>query len=189
MEMKSNVFALTLILCAAFCLATGMSSTATAATAERADTQKSFDEVVRDTQPPAGPVHRVRDGVFSPIQAVVYAAQAAPASIEGTFGFEVRNVGQARNGTIYFNSELNYREQMNVTVRMSQRAASYLQRTYGRDWVNEIVGRNIEVTGEAKRVPIYFFFQNGQRSDSYYYQTQIEISRPEQFKILPAQGE
>lgn len=146
-------------------------------------TERDFHAEIRDAQPPAGALHRVAEGVYSPIEAIVLAALAAPSVVEGKFGFTVRNVGQMGDGTILLNSELNYREQINVTVRLSQRLASYLQRTYGKDWVNDIVGKEIEVVGEAKRLPIYFRCNN-QRTESYYYQTQIEVKRPEHFVIL-----
>jgi len=55
-----------------------------ASSAIASECEPSFDERVRDAQPPAGPIHRPRDGVYSPIEAVLFAAQAAPRGVEGT---------------------------------------------------------------------------------------------------------
>lgn len=150
---------------------------------ETEPTSQTFAEYIRDSKPPAGPRHIVNEGVIDPIEAVVTAAQSAPNSFVGTFGMEVRNTGQLP-GILFLNSELNYREQFNLTVAMDESVARYLTRTYGRNWFNDVIGKQIEVRGEAERVVIWFNC-DGQRTSSYYYQTQIRVTHPEQFKIVP----
>ena len=162
---------------------TGCQSTATnEAAPERSEAQPTYAEFIRDSKPPAGPLHEVREGVIDPTQAIIYAAQSAPNGHTGTFGMQVRNIG-GDSRRIYLNSELNYREQLNISVRMDIGVAQYLRRQYGNDWLNEIVGKQIEVEGEVERVVIWLNC-NGERTDSYYYQTQIHVRRPEQFKVL-----
>lgn len=158
------------------------STTETPADPEATNPEQSYAELVRDSKPPAGPLHNVREGVIDPVQAVIYASQAGENGYSGTFGMSVRNLG-VNPRQVYLNSELNYREQLNVSVRMDMEVVRFLRRTYGNDWLNEIVGKQIEVEGEAKREVIWFRC-NDERTSSYYYQTHIHVSRPEQFKIL-----
>lgn len=146
--------------------------------------EQEYAVMIRDSKPPAGPVHQVREGVLSPLEAVVYASQAAPDGFSGTFGMQVRNIGQDSRGVVFLNSELNYREQTNLSVRVDPRVSAYLSRARGDNWVNEIVGQEIEVEGKAQRVVIWFNDSAKGRTDSYYYQTQIFVGHPDHLKIL-----
>lgn len=158
------------------------STTETQAEPEANGTEQTYEEFIRDSKPAAGPLHEVREGVIDPVQAVIYAAQSAPNAHTGTFGMQVRNLG-SNPRYVYLNSELNYREQFNVSVRMDIEVARFLRRTYGQNWLDEIIGKQIEIEGEVKREEIWFVC-NRERTNSYYYQTHIHVSRPEQFKIL-----
>ncbi len=158
------------------------STTETEAEPTATNPAQEYANYIRDSKPPAGPLHEVREGVIDPVQAVIYASQAGENGYSGTFGMQVRNLG-AYPTYVYLNSELNYREQLNVSVRMDMEVVRYLRRTYGNEWLNEIVGKQIEVEGEAKREVIWFRC-NDERTSSYYYQTHIHVTRPEQFKIL-----
>lgn len=145
---------------------------------------RAYAEMIRDTKPPAGPMHEVREGVLTPIEAVVYASRVAPNGVEGTFGMQVRNFGHAGNGFVFLNSEQNYREQTNISVRIQPAVAQYLQRNHGDNWLQEILGQDIEVEGVAVRHEIYFNDSVRGRTDSYYYQTHVEVTHPDQITIL-----
>lgn len=145
---------------------------------------EAYADMIRDTKPAAGPLHEVRDGVLSPLEAVVYASRAAPDAVEGTFGLQVRNFGYTANGFVFLNSEQNYREQINISVRIQPAVAQYLQRNLGDNWLQEIMGKDIEVEGAAVREVIYFNDSVRGRTNSYYYQTHIEVSHPNQITIL-----
>lgn len=161
----------------------GCQSTPEAETETGGETsERSFADKVREEKPPAGPLHSVRDGVYDPIQTIIYAAQSAPEPISGTFGYKVRNSDVLESGVGYLNSELNYREQTNVSVAIHPEVVNQLAYRFGRNWINEIIGKNIEVKGQAVRVPIGFEYNDG--TPAYYYQTQVIVTQPNQLKVI-----
>lgn len=145
---------------------------------------RTYAEMVRDTQPPAGAAHEVAAGVLDPLATISGAAQAAPDGYAGTFGMQVRNVGSDSSGDLFLNSELNYREQLNVSVRMSRDVARELASQHGDNWARDIVGKAIEVDGEATREVIWFYDTVLGRTKSYYYQTHIQVSSADQVRLL-----
>lgn len=146
--------------------------------------QRSHADMVRDTRPPAGPEHEVANGVLTPTEAVVRAARTAPDGYQGTFGMEVRNIGGDTGGNLFLNSELNYREQTSVSIMISREIGRELARIHGENWIREVVGKHIEVEGEAVRQVIWFNDSALGRTKSYYYQTHIQLSDADQLRIL-----
>jgi len=120
---------------------------------------------------------------IAPTQAILLAADAAPFGVKGTFVFEVRAVGQ-QDGNIYLNSELDYRDQRNLTVAIFPDAAQEIRRKFGENADLALMGRRIKVKGEAKRVKIAFVV-NGVPSDKYYYQTQVFVQTADQVEVVP----
>lgn len=146
--------------------------------------ERSHAEMIRDTQPPAGPDHEVGDGVLTPLEAVNGAAQSAPDGYPGKFGMQVRNIGGDTGGRLFLNSELNYREQTSVSVVIPRDVGRELARQHGESWIRDVVGKDIEVDGEAIREVIWFNDSTLGRTKSYYYQTHIELSSADQLRIL-----
>ena len=87
-----------------------------------------------------------------------------------------------QDGQVYLNSELDYRDQRNLTVALSPIAAMHLHARLGADLLIALKGRDIVVTGAARRVQI-FFFADGRRSDKYYYQTHVNVTSAEQVVV------
>lgn len=111
------------------------------------------------------------------------AAEVAPQSVVATVSMQVRAVG-SQEGITYLNSESDYRDQRNISIAISPAARIKIEAIFGGELSKVAYGKHILVNGAAKRVTIRFFDNNGQRSDKYYYQTQIFVSDPVQIKII-----
>ncbi|WP_157798530.1 hypothetical protein [Dyella ginsengisoli] len=86
----------------------------------------------------------------------------------------VQSTGVQGNST-FLNSELDYRDQRNLTVALGPRTLDQLWKRLGADPLVALKGRNILVTGSAIRTKIYFFV-DGEMTDKYYYQTHVNIT-------------
>ncbi len=120
--------------------------------------------------------------LITPRQAIERAADAAPAAVDGVFDIQVRSTGD-QDDHIYLNSEDDYRDQRNLTVDIPPATASVLQIQYGESPETFFKGKHLAVTGQAKRVKIWFF-ADGMKTDKYYYQTHVVVTDPSQLKIL-----
>ncbi len=120
---------------------------------------------------------------ITPTQAILLAANAAPQGVKGTFLLEVRATGRM-DGNIYLNSELDYRDQRDLTIAIHPEAARQFLQEHGQDVDDALKGKHIRVSGEALRVRIGFF-ANGQLTDKYYYQTHINVFEANQIEVLP----
>lgn len=116
-----------------------------------------------------------------PEKAIMAAAKAGPDGVSGTFKMVVRNVGP-QDGGFYLNSELDYRDQRNLTVAMSEETGRSLEKRIGASSDNALIGRKIFVRGTARRVKIVFTV-NGQPTVKYYYQTHILVTDPVQIAV------
>lgn len=135
---------------------------------------------------PASPPRTTSTRTLAPFEAVLAAAEAATTShrfVPGRFAFPVRATGR-QDGRLYLNSELDYRDQRNLTIAVEPQAEPALRERLGGDPATLLVGRRIEVAGAAQRVTIWFW-ANGKRSDKYYFQTHVRVYRAEQLTVLP----
>ena len=119
---------------------------------------------------------------ITPEQAVFGAGAAAPGAMKGVFVLEVRGTGR-QDGNIYLNSEADYRDQRNLTVAVRPPAIGPLAARFGADPDVYLKGRRITVSGFARRVRIDFT-AHGLPTGKYYYQTHVEVVRPEQITVL-----
>jgi len=120
---------------------------------------------------------------ITPIQAILAAASAAPNVVKGVFVLEVRATGR-QDGNIYLNSELDYRDQRNLTIAIFPDAAPELRRKFSNDVDVALKGKRIRVSGVAQRVKIGFF-ENGEFTGKYYYQTHVDVTAANQIEVLP----
>ena len=123
----------------------------------------------------------VQESWISPRQAVLLAADAAPASVDGTFALNVRATGTRRD-QLYLNSELDYRDQRNLTVAISPFAAQQLATRMDEHPLRALKGKDILVRGAAVRTKIHFF-ANGRMTNKYYYQTHVNVSDADQITV------
>lgn len=109
------------------------------------------------------------------------AANAAPASVDGTFSMTVQATGSQRNQT-YLNSELDYRDQRNLTIAITPHAVQQLADRLGEHPRVALKGKDILVQGAAARTKTYFF-ANGRMTDKYYYQTHVNVNDADQITV------
>jgi hypothetical protein len=133
--------------------------------------------------PPVPPVSAADTaGAISPRDAIVAAANAAPRAVPGTFTMLVRATG--RNGRrVYLNSELDYRDQRNLTVNIEPGAAEALARRFGAPADQFFLGKIIHVRGAARRTRIDFL-SDGRATGLYYYQTHVAVGDPDQIVVV-----
>jgi len=118
---------------------------------------------------------------ITPEKAVIAAAKAAPDEVPGIFKMTVRAVGH-ENGRVFLNSELDYRDQRNLTIAMSEEVEKALEAKIGAVSEQAFVGRRIFVRGVAQRVRIDFT-AGGRPTGKYYYQTHVVVTTPVQVAV------
>lgn len=104
---------------------------------------------------------------------IVLTESNAPNAVEGSFKFKIKASGVKR-GEVFLNTELDYRDRRSITVTIAPGVASALLEKYGATPETFFVNKTVAVTGEAKRVKIYFI-SNGMLTDKYYFQTHINV--------------
>jgi hypothetical protein len=123
---------------------------------------------------------------IAPERAVQLAAAAAPAGYGGVFAVRVQSVG-TQDGTIYLNSETDYRDQRNLSIAITPGAAKELTARLGSPPNVALYGKRILVKGLASRVTIVFS-ADGKPTDKYYYQTHVQVSDADQIQLLGQDG-
>lgn len=118
----------------------------------------------------------------SPEAAIHDANAKAPQAVPGRFVLHVRSAGR-QDGNVYLNSELDYRDQRNLTVAIMPAAIDALAQRYGQPPDAFFLGKNIVVDGAARREKIVFM-TNGMPSDKYYYQTHVVVERDDQIRLM-----
>jgi len=123
---------------------------------------------------------------IQPIEAIQLAATAAPNGVPGTFAVHVRATGH-KDGLVYLNSELDYRDQRCLTIVLTPDVARALRSRLGADPSSALKDKNVLVTGEATRVTVWLT-RGKRRTDKYYYQTHVTVTESSQLQVLPAEG-
>jgi hypothetical protein len=125
-----------------------------------------------------------------PADAIQLAAAAAPdRGVDGTFLLTVKATGEdKKQHRIFLNSELDYRDQRNLTVVIEPSALPDLEARYGKNPKGFLMGKQLLVTGTAKRVTIYFgrpkfSAVNGKLLNKYYFQAHLAVARGDQIVL------
>ena len=118
---------------------------------------------------------------ITPTQAIVLAADAAPSGVPGKFALHVQATG-TQDGFVYLNSQLDYRDQRNLTIAVSPRAARSMEQKLGMSPLDFYKDKDILVSGLAYRTKIVFSM-GGRPTGKYYYQTQVRVVDPAQVEI------
>ena len=119
---------------------------------------------------------------ITPSQAIEYSAASAPDSYKGIFEMNVK-AGNLRERMIFLNSELDYRDQRNLTVVIRPNVAIELTKKYGEDPLKHLLNKRIVVKGEAERMKIWMFYKT-KKLNKYYYQTHVFVNSADQISIL-----
>ncbi|XOV80828.1 MAG: DUF2059 domain-containing protein [Aestuariibacter sp.] len=114
------------------------------------------------------------DGM-TPMQAIEYSEIYAKTGYEGTFGFNVKRANlYPEDNILYLNSEKDYRDRRNITVKFHPDILPELRTKFGYDVEEFFVGKDILVQGIAKRIPIKIKLINDKTAN--YYQTHIKVT-------------
>jgi hypothetical protein len=124
-------------------------------------------------------------GCINPIEAVTYASYLGEkAGVAGDFELTVRAIG-SQNGTLFLNSEPDYRDRNCLTVALPERLLVRLFQTSDRAAIERrLLGKRIVVSGIARQVRIDLT-EGGRPTGKYYYQVHIRVNEPRQMRVLP----
>jgi len=115
-------------------------------------------------------------------QAVMAAADAAPNGVTGTFALIVRRVEMV-GPRLFLNSQADYRDQRNLSIAIQPGALGALRQKLGGDPQSVLKGKDIRVTGVARRTRIDFT-EDGKPTGKYYYQTHVAVTDQAQIAII-----
>lgn len=118
----------------------------------------------------------------STMDIIAAAAAAAPEGVVGEYQLSIQAAG-TDGRAVYLNTELDYRDQRNITIAMSPAVAAALTGTDAASAQQYFVGKKLLAKGRARRMKIDFMSQ-GKPTGLYYYQTHIRVKNPEQIKLL-----
>lgn len=126
--------------------------------------------------------HHPRDGadhalVHTPREAVMLAADRPDTGISGRFRMTVHGSG-ADSGSFYLNSEDDYRDQRNLTLRIPRYDVDAVARHLGVEQLDQLKGHVLEFDGVARRTRIDFT-AGGQPTGKFYYQTHATLTAPD----------
>ncbi|MFC5594575.1 hypothetical protein [Lysobacter niastensis] len=123
----------------------------------------------------------------TPADAIRRAAEKAP---NGAIGmFEIQVVASGRDATnIYLNSEADYRDPRNLTVRFGPAATKAFTKQFGQAPDVALKGKRIAVAGYARQQRIDFTV-GGKPTGKYYYQTHLEVTDPKQIYLVQEAAE
>ncbi|GAB3088923.1 tetratricopeptide repeat protein [Lysobacter terrae] len=128
-----------------------------------------------------------RAQLIPPKLAVLLAADAEDEGAAGVFGIDVVATGRDRGG-VYLNSEADYRDQRNLTIAFTPKAAAVYRKLHGEDPDAALKGKKITVVGAARRVRIDFL-HGGMPTGKFYYQTHVIVTDPKQVAIYDPNAE
>ncbi len=117
---------------------------------------------------------------LTPYEAIQLAAADPANGVTGVFEFEVRGSGKDKR-FVYLNSEKDYRDQRNLTIRMPTSILPKLEQRLGVKF-QDLKNRRLVILGVAKRNRINFV-NDGQPTGKYYYQTHVHVDSPTQIKF------
>ena len=113
---------------------------------------------------------------------IAEAADANPKGVYGEFVFNIQASGEQRE-IVYLNTEIDYRDQRNVTISLHPKILSQLEAKYGGSPKDFFIGKSISVKGYAQRVRIGLFSE-GRATGKYYFQTHIRVSDVSQIEVV-----
>lgn len=122
---------------------------------------------------------------LSSAAAILLAHAAAPKGIDGRFEITVRGTGLV-DGTVYLNSEIDYRARNCLTVRIPPVVAAEFRKKYGGPPEVALKGKRLRLAGEAHRITIDLT-RGGMKTGHHYYQTHIRLLDLRQIEAVEAE--
>ena len=118
---------------------------------------------------------------IDPSHAIQLAAASPRLGVTGVFALTVKATG--KTSRVHLNSELDYRDQRNLSIAVEPAAADELAARLGAPPEIALKGKQILVAGTAKRTKIVFS-ADGKPTDKYYYQTHVVVTKASQIQVL-----
>lgn len=125
-------------------------------------------------------VQRNANGWIEPVEAVRMANEDPEYGIRGEFVMTVRALDSYPERS-FLNSESDYRDQRNLTIRMPTSMLPELEEHLGLPF-DDLKGRQLVIAGVAKRARIDFV-SDGRPTGKYYYQTHVSVDSPTQIRL------
>jgi Tfp pilus assembly protein PilF len=119
---------------------------------------------------------------IEPMAAVMLAADSDAKVTPGIFIIDVQATGRS-GGDLFLNSEPDYRDQRNLSIRILPKAQAELRRRHGADIDALFEGFRISVLGWAVRTRIDFT-NDGLPTGKYYYQTHVVVNDADQIEVV-----
>lgn len=111
------------------------------------------------------------------------AAVSAPDGVKGEYVLSIKAAGK-QGSVVYLNTELDYRDQRNITIALHPNIIPQLEAQYGVTAEEFFIGKTIWIKGDAQRVRIDFTNAQRKPSGKYYFQTHIRISNITQIGVI-----
>ena len=128
------------------------------------------------------PVKNSTVKTIPPVLAITTAAENAPYGVSGVFEMHIKGTGR-QGDIVYLNSETDYRDQRCLTLAIHSSVIPDFVQKYGAEPDIYLKNKMVHVSGEARRMKIWFY-SNGKRTESYYYQTHVFVTNESQIKVL-----
>ena len=119
-------------------------------------------------------VQRGDRGWIEPTEAIRAANEDPSYGVRGHFVMTVKAIG-GEHDVVFLNSERDYRDQRNLTVKMRKTLVPQVERRLGVP-LQDLKNRRIVVLGTARRVRILFLDEAGRPSGKYYFQTHVAVT-------------
>lgn len=120
--------------------------------------------------------------VINTMNLIAQTEEKAPEGVQGTFQFAIKASG-VKSGVVYLNTEMDYRDRRNITVSLPPNLIHAFTEKYGTSPGSYFINKTIEVTGEAKRLKIYFI-SSGRVTKKYYFQTHLKVTSLKQIEVI-----
>ena len=122
------------------------------------------------------------DAFISPLNAIQLTSESESNSQIGEFQMQVKSIDNFQRMT-FLNSELDSKDQRNLTIAIRPRAVQQLTKKYGDKLQEQLLNSEIKVSGEAKRQKIWVLHRN-LNTGQYYYQTKVFVKSADQISFL-----
>ena len=122
------------------------------------------------------------DVFISPLNAIQLTSESESNSQIGEFQMQIKSIDNIQRMT-FLNSELDSKDQRNLTIAIRPRAVQQLTKKYGDKLQEQLLNSEIKVSGEAKRQKIWVLHRN-LNTGQYYYQTKVFVKSADQISFL-----
>tara|TARA_R110001606_G_scaffold393874_1_gene564249 strand:- start:2490 stop:2993 length:504 start_codon:yes stop_codon:yes gene_type:complete len=125
------------------------------------------------------------NGCLNPIEAISYADHVGTkAGVSGKFLMVVQAVGETKD-TIFLNSEEDYRDRNCLTIAVRKSVMDQILKSGGYASAEEAFrGKQIVVTGTARKLRVDFIGNDQKPTGKYYYQIHVRVRDAKQIDIV-----